>query len=134
VPDLDALDDLASELRAVGGTAETFVADASDPLKFKASMRQLAEQITPGVVIYNAAIVAPDNVLETDLKYLVTAYKVDAFGAISAARCSPRHARRRCRYVHRQRRLRLGEPLPGYATMPSARLGCGPRSRSCTRS
>jgi hypothetical protein len=31
VPDLDALDDLASELRAVGGTAETFVADASDP-------------------------------------------------------------------------------------------------------
>jgi hypothetical protein len=97
-------------------------------------MRQLAEQITPGVVIYNAAIVAPDNVLETDLKYLVTAYKVDAFGAISAARCSPRHARRRCRHVHRQRRLRLGEPLPGYATMPSARLGCGPRSRSCTRS
>jgi short-subunit dehydrogenase len=81
----EALDDLAAQLRDAGGTADTFVADASDPLKFKASLQQLAERITPGVVIYNAAIVAADNIFGADLEYLMTAYNVDAFGAISAA-------------------------------------------------
>jgi short-subunit dehydrogenase len=72
----------ADELRAA---VDTVTADASDPLAFKAAMEQLAQRIAPGVVVYNAALVASDNVLSSDLGYLVEAYNVDAIGAIAAA-------------------------------------------------
>jgi short-subunit dehydrogenase len=120
----EALDDLAAQLREAGGTADTFVADASDALAFKASMQQLAERITPGVVIYNAAIVAADNVLEADLEYLLTAYNVDAFGAISAAQV----------FTPAMRAAGAGtyivsggyawvNPYPGYATIALGKAG-----------
>jgi short-subunit dehydrogenase len=120
----EALDDLAAQLRDAGGTADTFVADASDPLKFKASLQQLAERITPGVVIYSAAIVAADNILGADLEYLVTAYNVDAFGAISAAQV----------FAPAMRAAGAGtyivsggyawvNPHPGYATIALGKAG-----------
>lgn len=120
----EALDDLAAQLREAGSTAGTFVADPSEPLKFKASMQELAERITPGVVIYNAAIVAPDNVLDAELEYLVAAYNVDAFGAISAAQV----------FTPAMRGARAGtyivsggyawvNPHPGYATIALGKAG-----------
>jgi short-subunit dehydrogenase len=76
------------------------------------------------VVVYNAAIVAPDNVLEADLEYLVTAYNVDAFGAISAAQV----------FTTAMRAAGAGtfivsggyawvDPHPGYATIPPGKAG-----------
>src|SRR3954466_9633378 len=41
--------------------------------------------VTPGVVIYNAAVIASDNVLEVDADYVLSTYTVDVVGAISAA-------------------------------------------------
>src|SRR3954452_7452246 len=41
--------------------------------------------VTPGVVIYNAAVIASDNVLDVDADYVLSTYTVDVVGAISAA-------------------------------------------------
>src|SRR3954452_22375917 len=40
--------------------------------------------VTPGVVIYNAAVIASDNVLDVDADYVLSTYTVDVVGAISA--------------------------------------------------
>jgi NADP-dependent 3-hydroxy acid dehydrogenase YdfG len=120
----EALDDLAVQLCAAGGTADTFVADPGVALAFKAAMQQLARRISPGIVVYNAAIVAADNVLEADLGYLVTAYDVDAFGAISAAQV----------FTPAMRAAGAGtyivsggyawvDPYPGYATIALGKAG-----------
>lgn len=81
----EILDEIAAQVRDAGGTADTVIADASDPKAFRAAMTELAQQIAPGVVVYNAALVASDNVLSSDLDYLLGAYAIDAVGAITTA-------------------------------------------------
>jgi short-subunit dehydrogenase len=81
----EALAELANELGAGGVTVDTATADAADPAAFRAALDGIAARVTPGVVIYNAARIAADNVLTAELDYLLSAYAVDAVGVISAA-------------------------------------------------
>jgi short-subunit dehydrogenase len=81
----DKLTGFAEQLRGEGITVDTAIADAADPKAFQASLQELAATITPNVVVYNAAIIAADNVLTSDVDYLITNYNIDAFGAIIAA-------------------------------------------------
>ena len=80
-----ALADLANDLRGAGISVDTATDDAADPHGFRTALEALAERITPGVVVYNAALITSDNVLTSDTDYLLSAYAVDALGAISAA-------------------------------------------------
>ncbi|MCU1634173.1 MAG: short-chain dehydrogenase, partial [Micrococcaceae bacterium] len=68
------LKEFAEQLRGEGITVETAIADAADPKAFQASLQELAATITPSVVVYNAAIIAADNVLTSDIDYLITNY------------------------------------------------------------
>lgn len=79
------LSEIADQLRSEGIIVEVAAADASDPRAFRTTLERLTERVTPSVVVYNAAIVATDNVLTSDLDYLQNAYNVDAVGAIVAA-------------------------------------------------
>jgi short-subunit dehydrogenase len=76
---------IAEELTAERIRIEIAAADAGNSERFRSAMRALAERITPSVVVYNAAVVAQDNVLTSDIQYLQNAYNVDALGAIIAA-------------------------------------------------
>ena len=80
-----ALSELADELRATGVKVDTATADAADTAGFRTALEEIAGRITPGVVVYNAALVASDSVLSNDVEYFATAYAVDVLGAISAA-------------------------------------------------
>jgi short-subunit dehydrogenase len=80
-----ALNDLAEELRRAGISVDTFTADATEPHGFRKALEELTERITPGVVVYNAALIAADNVLTSDTDYLLSAYAIDVLGAITAA-------------------------------------------------
>lgn len=81
----ESLTALAEELRGSGVTVDTLTADAGDAHGFHHALESLAQRITPGVVVYNAAVIAADNVLTSDLDYLMDTYTVDVLGAISAA-------------------------------------------------
>jgi short-subunit dehydrogenase len=76
---------LAGELREAGVSVDTVTADVADPHGFRTALEDLAHRITPGVVVYNAALVAVDNILTSDVDHLVTAYAVDVVGAVTAA-------------------------------------------------
>ncbi len=79
----DGLRDLASSLADTGARIDTIAADASDPEGLRARMAQLyKEQGAPGLIIYNAVIGAPDNLLSSSVEHLQTAYAVDVIGAI----------------------------------------------------
>jgi short-subunit dehydrogenase len=54
---------LAQELR---NDVDTATADAADPKGFRAAIEKLAERITPGVVVYNAALIASGSILDID--------------------------------------------------------------------
>src|SRR4051794_15781215 len=66
-----ALAELADELRADGITVDTATADAADSNGFRSALEGLAERITPDVVVYNAALIARDSVLEIDEDHLL---------------------------------------------------------------
>ncbi len=62
---------------------DTMAADASDPEGLRARMTELyKEQGAPGLIIYNAAMGAPDKLLTSSVEHLQTAYSVDVIGAI----------------------------------------------------
>jgi short-subunit dehydrogenase len=80
-----ALTELAEALRADGIPVDTATADAADATGFRSVLETLAERITPGVVVYNAARIARDSVLDIDAEYMLSSYAVNVVGAISAA-------------------------------------------------
>ena len=80
-----ALTDLAEPLRGNGINVDAVTADASDPHQFRTDLEDLAKTITPGVVIYNAAVLASDNIFSSDTDYLASTYTVDVLGAVTAA-------------------------------------------------
>lgn len=80
-----ALADLAEQLRRAGVSVDTATADAGDPHGFRAALEDLARRITPGVVVYNAAVIALDGILASDTDHLLFAYAVDVLGAVTAA-------------------------------------------------
>jgi short-subunit dehydrogenase len=83
------LGELASSLADSGAKINTLEADASDPLGLGARMTELYRRDSaPGVVIYSAAMGAPDQLLSSTVAHLQEAYAVDVIGAIVVARCA----------------------------------------------
>jgi short-subunit dehydrogenase len=80
-----ALAELARDVRSAGINVDIALADASDPQGFRAALLALAEQTTPDVVIYNAALLSADRLLTSETDHLISAYNVDVLGAIIAA-------------------------------------------------
>jgi short-subunit dehydrogenase len=79
----DGLHDLADNLADTGTQIDTIAADASDPEGFGARMAGLYnEQGAPGLIIYNAVMGAPDQLLSASVEHLQTAYAVDVISAI----------------------------------------------------
>jgi short-subunit dehydrogenase len=79
----DGLSALADRLADTGAQIDTIAADASDPEGLGARMAELYnEQGAPGLIIYNAVMGAPDNLLSSRVEDLQTAYAVDVISAI----------------------------------------------------
>ncbi|MGK5683093.1 SDR family NAD(P)-dependent oxidoreductase [Actinoplanes sp. URMC 104] len=114
--DADNLAKLADELRADGATVDTFTADAGDVTGFRTGLEQLSQRITPGVVVYNAAVVRPDSLLATAAEELQHTYAINVLGGITTAQV----------FTPAMRAARSGTLLitgGGVARHPSARLG-----------
>ena len=79
----DGLRDLAASLADTGAHIDTIAADAGDPEGLGARMAELyTEQGAPGLIIYNAVMGAPDNLLSSNVEHFQAAYAVDVISAI----------------------------------------------------
>jgi short-subunit dehydrogenase len=77
---------LARSLDDIGAEINTVEADASSPEDLRARISELyAEAGAPGVVIYNAVLGTPDQLLSSTVSHLQEAYAVDVIGAIVVA-------------------------------------------------
>jgi short-subunit dehydrogenase len=77
---------LADELRATGADVAVLQADAGDPESLRAALAPLyAAAEAPGVVIYNAALMLPDELLTVTPERLADAYAVNVIGAVVTA-------------------------------------------------
>jgi short-subunit dehydrogenase len=82
----DRLRELTSSLAGTGAEIDTIEADASAPEDFRARMTELYRRDgAPGVVIYNAVMGVPDQLLSSTVAHLQEAYAVDVIGAIVVA-------------------------------------------------
>ena len=82
----DGLHDLAGSLSDTGAEIGTIEADASDPEGLGARMTELYRGAgAPGVIIYNAVMGAPDQLLTASVAHLHAAYAVDVVSAIVLA-------------------------------------------------
>jgi len=82
----DRLGDLADSLSETGAEIGTVEADAGDPEGLRARMTELYRgEGAPGVIIYNAVMGAPDQLLTANPAHLQAAYAVDVIGAIVVA-------------------------------------------------
>jgi short-subunit dehydrogenase len=79
----DGLGNLAASLADTGARIDTVAADASDSEGLRARIAELYnERGAPGLIIYNAVMGAPDDLLSSSAEHLQTAYAVDVVGAI----------------------------------------------------
>jgi short chain dehydrogenase len=82
----DKLADLAGGLSDTGAEIGTIEADASDPEGLGARLAVLYRgERAPGVIIYNAVMGAPDQLLSATVDHLQAAYAVDVISAIVVA-------------------------------------------------
>jgi short-subunit dehydrogenase len=82
----DRLEELVRSLDDTGAEINTTEADASSPEGLRTHMRELySKDGAPGVVIYNAVLGAPDQLLTSTVSHLQEAYAVDVIGAIVVA-------------------------------------------------
>ena len=82
----DRLGKLAQSLDDTGAEIDTIEADASDSDDLRVRMTELyGSDGAPGVVIYNAVMGAPDQLMSSTAAHLQTAYAVDVIGAIVIA-------------------------------------------------
>src|SRR5580692_3209470 len=80
------LDQLADELRGDGLEIDAVVADIEDLDGYRATLELIfGAPGAPGVVVYNAALPDPGEILDTSVQRLRTAYDVDVIGAVIAA-------------------------------------------------
>jgi NAD(P)-dependent dehydrogenase (short-subunit alcohol dehydrogenase family) len=78
--------DLASELRSGGLEIETIGADIADLDGYRETLEGIfGAPGAPGVVVYNAALPDPGEILDATIQQLTTAYGVDVLGAVVAA-------------------------------------------------
>jgi short-subunit dehydrogenase len=82
----DKLADLAGGLADTGSEIRTIEADASDPEGLGARLAVLYRgERAPGVIIYNAVMGAPDQLLSATVDHLQAAYATDVISAIVVA-------------------------------------------------
>jgi NAD(P)-dependent dehydrogenase (short-subunit alcohol dehydrogenase family) len=80
------LEQLRPELRSLGLEIETVAADIEDLERYRATLERIfAGPGAPGVVVYNAALPDPGQILDTTVERLRIAYDVDVLGAVVAA-------------------------------------------------
>lgn len=83
---VERLGELARSFADIGAEINTIAVDVSNPEDLRARMRELyAGDGAPGVVIYNAVMGAPDQLLTSSADHLLEAYTVDVIGAIVVA-------------------------------------------------
>jgi short-subunit dehydrogenase len=86
----DGLANLAGGLSDTGAEISTIEADASDPEGMGARMAELyGEEGAPGVIIYNAVMGAPDQLMTASVAHLQAAYAVDVIAAVVAQVAAP---------------------------------------------
>ncbi|MFZ0181157.1 MAG: SDR family NAD(P)-dependent oxidoreductase [Candidatus Dormiibacterota bacterium] len=86
----DGLGHLAASLADTGAEIGTIEADASDPEGLGARMTELYRgDGAPGLIIYNAVMGAPDQLLSSSIAHLQAAYAVDVISAIVVAQVAP---------------------------------------------
>ena len=82
----DGLSKLAGTLADTGADIDTISVDAGDPEGLGARMSALyREEGAPGLIVYNAVMGAPDQLLTSSVAHLQAAYAVDVIGAIVLA-------------------------------------------------
>jgi short-subunit dehydrogenase len=82
----DGLGELAGSLADTGADIDTISVDASDPEGLRARMTALYRgDGAPGLIVYNAVMGAPDQLLSSSVAHLQAAYAVDVIGAIVVA-------------------------------------------------
>jgi NAD(P)-dependent dehydrogenase (short-subunit alcohol dehydrogenase family) len=80
------LDQLAPELRSGGLELEAISADIEDLDGYRETLERIfGAPGAPGVVVYNAALPDPGEILDTTVERLRTAHDVDVLGAVVAA-------------------------------------------------
>src|ERR1700759_2405734 len=80
------LDQLAPELRSGGLEIEAIGVDIEDLDGYRVTLEGIfSAPGAPGVVVYNAALPDPGQILETTVERLRTAHDVDVLGAVVAA-------------------------------------------------
>jgi short-subunit dehydrogenase len=83
---LDRLADLVGGLSDTGAEIGAIEADAGDPDGLGARMAELYRgEGAPGVIVYNAVMGTPDQLLSASVAHLQAAYAVDVIGAIVVA-------------------------------------------------
>jgi short-subunit dehydrogenase len=85
----DRLGELADALADTGTQVDTISADASDPDGLGARISALYRgHGAPGLIVYNAVMGAPDQLLNSSVAHLQAAYAVDVIGAIVVAQAA----------------------------------------------
>src|SRR6201996_3364953 len=80
------LDQLAPELRSGGLEIEAISADIEDLDAYRETLERIfGAPDAPGVVVYNAALPDPGQILDATVERLRTAHDVDVIGAVVAA-------------------------------------------------
>jgi NAD(P)-dependent dehydrogenase (short-subunit alcohol dehydrogenase family) len=78
--------ELAPELRSGGLEVEAIAADIADLDGYRETLEGIfGAPGAPGVVVYNAALPDPGEILDATIQQLTTAYDVDVLGAVVAA-------------------------------------------------
>jgi NAD(P)-dependent dehydrogenase (short-subunit alcohol dehydrogenase family) len=78
--------EVASELRSDGLEIEAIAADIEDLDGYRKTLQRIfSAGGAPGVVVYNAALPDPGQILDTTVQRLRTAHDVDVIGAVVAA-------------------------------------------------
>jgi NAD(P)-dependent dehydrogenase (short-subunit alcohol dehydrogenase family) len=78
--------DVASELRSGGLEIDAIAADIEDLDGYRETLERIFDTSgAPGVVVYNAALPDPGQILDTTVERLRTAHDVDVIGAVVAA-------------------------------------------------
>jgi short-subunit dehydrogenase len=119
-----ALAELAGQLAGEAISVDTASADAADPHAFRTAMERLARRLAPGVVVYNAALITRDNILDIDEDDVLRTYAINVLGAITAAQV----------FTPAMREARAGtflatggpgglDPQPTYASLSLGKAG-----------
>jgi short-subunit dehydrogenase len=77
---------LGHELHSSGRRVSVQTADVADPAQLRGALAAIRNEISPpGVLLYNAAFLAFDNLLDLDIAQLVTAHAINVVGAVVCA-------------------------------------------------